>query len=106
MRAWILATAAIGFALSGCIDSRPLSLPADDPASPQAAAGSIDEPTAITDYKSATDLARRAAAEAKEPQSGMSDMPGMSGMGGMGDMSGIGGMTMQKGGARQGAAPQ
>ena len=94
MRASILAGAAVALALAGCIESRPVSLSGEDPANPQAAAGAVDAPTAIGEYKSPEDLASRAAAEEKEPNGGMDTMPGMSGM------------TMQQGGAPSSAAPQ
>jgi hypothetical protein len=96
----MLSAAAAGLALSGCITSQPLALSNDNPANAKAAAGFVDEPTAIADYKSADDLAIRAAAEAKAPPSSTANMPGMSGMPGMG------GMNMQGGGAPQSGKPQ
>lgn len=93
----MLVLATIGFGLSGCINGQPLALSDDNPANSKAAAGFVDEPTAIADYKSSEDLAKRAAAEAKAPPSGMANMPGMSGMPGM---------NMQNGGGASGAKPQ
>jgi predicted small lipoprotein YifL len=105
-----LAAAAVG--LTACVSAAPLRLPDDHPASPKAAAGRVDTPTAIADYKGPDEFAARAAADAKS-SGGRGSMPGMSGMkhGGM-DQGAMPGMShedmqgmpgMQHGGAPQGA---
>lgn len=100
-RASILIPAAAG--LWGCVSANPVALSDDNPASLKAPAGFVDEPTAIADYKSAEELAKRAETEAKAPPSGMANMPGMSGMPGI---PGMGNMTMPQGGASQGTRRQ
>ena len=72
----------------------------DNPANPKAPAGFVDEPTAIANYKTPEELAKRAAVEAQAPPSSMANMPGMSGMPGMA------GMKMPQGGGAHGKKPQ
>ena len=68
------------FGLFACVSTTPVEFAEDNPANPKAAAGLIDTPTAVSDYKSSTDFAERAAAGAAPPPSSHGGMPGMAGM--------------------------
>jgi uncharacterized protein involved in copper resistance len=90
-----MAVSVIAVGLTGCVGDVAVQVPETHPASPRAAAGVVETPTALSAYKSAD------AFETPPPQ-----MPGMSGMGhgampGMdhGDMPG-----MQHGGTPPGAS--
>jgi uncharacterized protein involved in copper resistance len=79
-----LALAAAALGLSACIGAAPLALPDDHPASPKAASGPVDTPTALADYKTADEFAAvdakaAAAGQGGTQHGGMDDgaMPGM-----------------------------
>jgi uncharacterized protein involved in copper resistance len=73
---------AAALALSACVSGAPLSLADDNPASPKAASGPVDIPTAFAGYKPAADLAAQTTSDTKAPSgdhAGMEHgaMPGM-----------------------------
>jgi hypothetical protein len=78
----VLAATTVG--LAACVSAAPLQLPDDHPASPAAAAGLIDIPTAIAGYKSPDDFMARSAADTNAPAGGRAgmrhDSGGMAGM--------------------------
>jgi hypothetical protein len=66
--------------LSACVGGTPIEFADDDPANPNAIAGFVETPAAISNYKSSADFAERAAAGALAPPNthgGMQGMPGM-----------------------------
>jgi hypothetical protein len=65
------------------VSGAPLELADHNPASPKAASGAVDTPSAIATYKSAADFAAQATADteyALGSHAEHSAMPGMSGM--------------------------
>lgn len=83
MRGFFTILLAVAFALSACVGAGPLSLADDNPASPKAAPGPVDVPSAIATYKSAADFSAQAA-DTEAPPGGhagmhgaMPEMPGM-----------------------------
>src|SRR5258708_23834785 len=85
MRAFFTLPPAVALALTACVNTTPLSLADDNPASPRASPGPVDIPSAIAGYHSATDLAAGTTVDTEaRPAShvGMHHgaMPGMPGM--------------------------
>ena len=56
-------------ALSACVNVVPLQVPEHHPGSVKAPSGLVAAPTALEDYKTASDFAARAIEDAKAPQS-------------------------------------
>ncbi|MBI3513973.1 MAG: hypothetical protein HY060_07925 [Proteobacteria bacterium] len=86
------ALGALGISLGACIGDVTANVPDDHPASPRAAAGSIDLPNALAKYKSADEF-EAPGPEAAPPMHGST----------MGAMSHDGVQGMQDGGAPAGA---
>jgi hypothetical protein len=92
----VAAAAALGVIASACVSNAVVGVPDDHPASPRAAVGAVDLPSALAGYKSAEDFETPTAAPAQITH-------GDGTLGGMrhGSMPG-----MTHGGAPMGAQPR
>jgi hypothetical protein len=77
MRHTHLFLALLTLGLAACVDTRPLALSDDNPASARAASGYVELPTALSDYKTPADFASRATASETASSGEMTGMPGM-----------------------------
>lgn len=72
-----LAPTAVALGLSACVSTAPLELRPENPASPRAASGAVDMPSALADYKSAENFAASTVENARPGQGGHGGHAGM-----------------------------
>jgi hypothetical protein len=79
----VLPAVAVALVLSACVSGARLDLADHHPASPKAASGAVDTPSAIATYKNAADFAAQVTADTEAALGSHAEhgaMPGMPGM--------------------------